>query len=531
MTKVGSKVRSLNASVTRRTRGWRLLAAVVGLVFAAPLAYLVVRSVQLGADFRSVVFSDRTLGPLTRSVTLAIAVTLGCIVVGTGLAWLVQRTTIPGRRFWAIVAPLPLVIPSFVFAASIRHAFGPGGLVGAIPRFEGFSGAFLTLVALSYPYVYLPVASRLRRISPSLEEGARMLGSSSWRTFRTVVIPQTRGAIAAGGLLVFLYVLSDFGAVSIMRYDTLTRAIYSARLSDQPTAVSLGLMLALLAVAVGVAERWFRSDLDDGRPLVGEPRIYALGRTAPVAVTAVALIATIALIAPVAVFLFWWIGGVSAPAAGYGGVVSMLSQLGRPAFNTAVAGVIAAVVAAVVVFPVAYAKRRLGVRVAELSSAVVIGSFALPGLVVALAIAFWVIQAPWAWLYQSFPVLILGYVVHFGAQSLRSSQAALDALSSRYDEVAQTLGADQRRRLATIDLPLVLPGVGAGAGLVMLSVMKELPATLLLAPIGFETLATRIWNASEDGFLADVGVASLALIVVSALLTWTLVLRSTATEQ
>jgi iron(III) transport system permease protein len=121
--------------------------------------------------------------------------------------------------------------------------------------------------------------------------------------------------------------------------------------------------------------------------------------------------------------------------------------------------------------------------------------------------------------------------VHFGAQSLRSSQAALDVLSPRYDEVAQTLGADQRRRLATIDLPLVLPGVGAGAGLVMLSVMKELPATLLLAPIGFETLATRIWNASENGFLADVGVTSLALIVVSALLTWTLVLRSTATEQ
>ena len=123
-------------------------------------------------------------------------------------------------------------------------------------------------------------------------------------------------------------------------------------------------------------------------------------------------------------------------------------------------------------------------------------------------------------------MLILAYVVHFGAQSLRSSQAALDALSVRYDEVAQTLGASQRRRLASIDIPLVLPGIGAGAGLVMLSVMKELPATLLLAPIGFETLATRIWTASEDGFLAEVGIASLMLIVVSAILTWTLVLST-----
>jgi iron(III) transport system permease protein len=530
LTKVALRIHKSNGSATRRRPGWLLIAAVVGLVFAAPTAYLVIRSFQLGADFRAVVFSERTVGPLTRSLTLAVAVTIGCIVVGTGLAWLVQRTTIPGRRLWAIVVPLPLVIPSFVFAAAIRHAFGPGGLVSAIPRFEGFAGALLTLVALSYPYVYLPVASRLRRIPPSLEEGARMLGSSSWRTFRTVVLPQTRGAIMAGGLLVFLYVLSDFGAVSIMRYDTLTRAIYSARLSDQSTAVSLGLMLAVLAVAVGIAERWFRSDLDTGRPLVGNSRVYSLGRTAPAAVFVVGLVASVALIAPVMVFLFWWIGGVSAPASGYGGIVGMLAGLGRPAVNTAIAGVIAAVVAAVAVFPVAYAKRRLGVRVAELSSAVVVGSFALPGLVVALAIAFWFLQAPWAWLYQSFPVLILAYVIHFGAQSLRSSQAALDALSPRYDEVAQTLGADQKRRLATIDLPLVLPGVGAGAGLVMLSVMKELPATLLLAPIGFETLATRIWTASEDGFLADVGVASLALIVVSAVLTWALVLRSTAAE-
>ena len=526
MTKVGLRTRNQHPSAAGRSRGWWLIAAAVGVLFAAPSAYLVVRSAQLGANFRSVVFSQRTFGPLTRSLTLAVAVTLGCVVLGTALAWLVHRTDVPGRRIWAIVVPLPLVIPSFVFAAAIRHAFGQGGLVSGIPRLSGFAGSFLTLVALSYPYVYLPVASRLRRIPPSLEEGARMLGSSSWKTFRTVVVPQARGAIAAGGLLVFLYVLSDFGAVSIMRYDTLTRAIYSARLFDQSTAVSLGLMLALLAIAIGYGERWFRSDIDDGRQLTGVPRVYPLGRVAPLASAGIGVVIGVALVVPIAVFLAWWIGGVSAPGSGYGGFWDTISGLRGAALNTALAAGIAAAVAAAVLFPLAYAKRRFGVGIAQVSSAIVVGSFALPGLVVALAIGFWAVQAPWSWVYQSFPMLILAYVVHFGAQSLRSSQAALDALSVRYDEVAQTLGASQRRRLASIDIPLVLPGIGAGAGLVMLSVMKELPATLLLAPIGFETLATRIWTASEDGFLAEVGIASLMLIVVSAILTWTLVLST-----
>ena len=130
-----------------------------------------------------------------------------------------------------------------------------------------------------------------------------MLGSSSWKTFRTVVVPQARGAIAAGGLLVFLYVLSDFGAVSIMRYDTLTRAIYSARLFDQSTAVSLGLMLALLAIAIGYGERWFRSDIDDGRQLTGVPRVYPLGRVAPLASAGIGVVIGVALVVPIAVFL------------------------------------------------------------------------------------------------------------------------------------------------------------------------------------------------------------------------------------
>jgi iron(III) transport system permease protein len=158
---------------------------------------------------------------------------------------------------------------------------------------------------------------------------------------------------------------------------------------------------------------------------------------------------------------------------------------------------------------------------------VIVGGFALPGLVVALALAFWTLQAPWplAALYQTQALLVFAYVVHFGSQALRAAQVAVAAVPGRLDDAARTLGAGRLRRLRTVELPLAAPGLLAGAGLVLLSTMKELPATLLLAPPGFETLATRIWNATEDAFLADASLAALFLLLLSGVLTWFLVVR------
>ena len=116
-------------------------------------------------------------------------------------------------------------------------------------------------------------------------------------------------------------------------------------------------------------------------------------------------------------------------------------------------------------------------------------------------------------------------MLHFGAQSMRASRAAVADVPRRYQDAARTLGVPARRRFLTIDLPLVMPGLVTGGGLVLLSTLKELPATLLLAPIGFETLATRIWNAAEDGFFAEVGITSLALIMLSGILTWVFILH------
>lgn len=467
---------------------------------------------------------------------LAVAVAAACAALGTALAWLTERGDLPAARLWRTVIPLPLVIPSYVGASALLAAFAPGGLVDEVlggvgaarlPRVDGFWGAFAVLTALSYPYVYLPVAARLAHLPPSLEESARLLGAGGWQAFRSVVLPQASGAVWAGALLAFLYVLSDFGAVQLLRYDTLTRSIYSARLFQPAVSLAQSLVLGVLALGVVVAER----EVGRRRPPVthaGARRALQvpLGAWKAPSLALAGGTVSLGLVAPLAV-LAWWAGrGVVGGRTGAGAVAADLTTLARPALNTAGVSMAAALVALVAVLPVAYLTSRYRRRTAEVAHAVVVAGFALPGLVVALALAFWALQTPlWLNLYQSLPLLVFAYVVHFGAQGLRVAQVAVAAVPASVSDAARTLGAGAPRRLATVELPLMLPGLLAAGGLVLLSTMKELPATLLLAPTGFPTLATKIWNATEDGFLADAGLASLVLLAVSGLLTWLLVIR------
>ncbi|MFS8586565.1 MAG: ABC transporter permease subunit, partial [Acidimicrobiia bacterium] len=194
--------------------------------------------------------------------------------------------------------------------------------------------------------------------------------------------------------------------------------------------------------------------------------------------------------------------------------------------NTAGIGVVTAVVAVAVLLPLAYLSVRYRARTGVLANGLVASGFALPGVVVALAVVFWTSQLPASWgLYQSYVMLVFAYVVHLGAQSLRATQVAVAAVPRRLDESARMLGAGRARRFATVDLPLMAPGLAAGGGLVLLSTMKELPITLLTAPIGFRTLTTRIWADVEAAFLAEAALGSIVLVALSGVLTWVLVVR------
>ena len=168
---------------------------------------------------------------MVATALLCVGVVAAALAIGVPLAWLVVRTDLPGRRFWGLAASLPLVIPSFVAALALLGALAPRGLlqqaleplgVETVPELTGYWGALLALTLATYPYVFLLAAAGLRSVDPSAEEAARSLGAGQLEVFLRVTLPSLRPSLAAAALLVALYVLSDFGAVSLMGYSTLT---------------------------------------------------------------------------------------------------------------------------------------------------------------------------------------------------------------------------------------------------------------------------------------------------------------------
>ncbi len=524
------------AATNRRPSRFLVLAGgAVGVVFAIPLFSIVANVVRNGPEGGATALSGSALRPLAASLALAVAVTLSTAVIGTTLAFLTIRTDVPGRRLWRVLCPLPLVIPSYVGASALLAALAPGGLVVSgieglgvrgLPDPSGFFGAYFVLTLLSYPYVYLPVSARLSMLNPSLEESARLLGRSPTAVVRSVVFPQIGSSVAAGALLVALYTVSDFGAVQLMRFDTLTRRIYETRLIDRPTSLVLSLVLAMVALLVVVGERRASRRLTTSQVARHKGALrWRLGRWRWPAAAVVAVVVGNAVIGPVSVLGFWAFRAITNDA-GLASFDSGFTTLGPPLLNTVMFGLAAAAFTMVMVLPVGYLQARFVSRAGSIVGVLVVTGFAVPGLVVALALTSLVLDTPGlAGLYQTFPLLLLAYSLHFGAQALRSTTVAVTGVPQRLTEAARLLGAGSVRRVLTVELPVMRPTLLAGAGLVMLSTMKELPASLLLAPTGTETLATRIWAASEGMYLGEMGVTSIALLAISGLLTWLLIVR------
>ena len=508
----------------RRLTTWSTgtVAVVSAAVFAVPFLYLVFEALKRRGVWDAVV-EARTLDALGRSVKLAIVVTLLATVVGVLLAWLTTRTDLPGRRFWRVAAALPLVIPSFVGAHAYISTMAPGGLLEQafgwrhLPEVRGLGGAVFVLTALTYPYVYLPVAARLSALPPSYEEAARMLGRPPRSMLTSVVVPQTAPSIIAGSLLVMLYCLSDFGAVNFVQYDTLTRKIFEAKL-DPARSVAFSLLLGVLAIGVAGGERLARRRFPVVPGVSGRQSVqYRLGRLRSLALAATSIIVGIALVVPITVLGWWVVRGRRS-----GGRRSRATDLPDVTWSSAWISTVTAVIAVAVVFPLAVVLARHRSTLAGAASTVVMGAFALPGIVIALALVQRFVGTS---VYQTYSVLIAAYVLHFGGQALGATQATVGAVPPRLHEAARLLGAGRTRRLLHIDVRLMAPGLAAAGGLVMLSVLKELPVTLMLRPIGFNTLATRINGTVEEALLLDAGQLSLVLIPLSAGLTWLLVLR------
>jgi iron(III) transport system permease protein len=511
-----------------------LPAVLVALFALLPLLYLVVRTFDAGANAWQTLFRGKTLDIVLNTMLLAGAVALSTVAIAVPLAWLTSRTDLPGRAFWGATAALPLVIPSYIGALVIVAAFGPRGMVQAalapfgverLPSIYGFTGSWLTLTLFTYPYVYLTVRAALRRLDPSLEEAARCLGYGPWRTFFAVTLPQIRPAAAAGALLVALYAIGDFGVVTLLRYDAFTRAIYVQYRSamDRGSAAMLALLLVALSIVVLVIELRARGDatihrLGSGASRRGRP--VALGRARIPAVLFCAVVVGMALALPVAVLAAWLLRSLGAGAD--------LSGLSRAALHSLTLGFWTALIATACALPIATLLVRypgVGARLVERLSYL---GYALPGLVVALAFVAFGAGTPF---YQTLGMLVAACVVRFLPEAISATRAALLQISPRLEEAARGLGRSQLGAVVSVTAPLARPGILAGAALVLLTAMKELPATLLLSPTGWDTLAVEVWTAANNAAYGQAAAPALILIAVASVPMLLLAPRDRISEQ
>ncbi len=518
-----TKVSQLSGGLGRSASSlvWVAAFAVAAAVLLSPV-YLVIRAAEEGSDAWRLLADDSVAAAAGRTVLLTVTVTASCIALAVPLAWLTARTDLPLRRMWTILLALPLSVPSFIGGFVMVSALGPGGMVQdllepfgveRIPPLYGFPGSWLVLTVFTYPYVYFTVRATLQRTDPAMEDAARSLGSSAWRTFLIVNLPQLRPGIAAGAILVALYVLSEFGAVSMLRYDTLTPLAYIQYTSsfDRSAAAVIGLPLLFFAILLVLIE-----PLTRGRARYhasGQPRparTLHLGRWRWVALAVCTLVVLLGLGIPLLVIGYWLVRGMMEGES----TRFLASAVG----NSVRASAFAAMVAVIACLPIAVLSvRRPGPATTVLEKLAYLGQ-SLPGITVALSLVFFAAHYANA-VYQTFMLLVFAYAVRFLPEALGSCRAALLQVHPHTEEAARGLGAGSLKVFRRITAPQILPGMSAGAVLVFITVMKELQITLLLSPIGFDTLATQVWATSREAFFTQAALPAMMLVGVSGMAT------------
>lgn len=501
---------------TRPPASLVLPAAVAALIALAPIWYLADRSLSRGwSEVVDELWRDRTAQLVWRSVVLTAVVTVLCVLIGVTAAWLVERSDLPGRRLLRVAFTLPLAIPSYLSAFA---------WISWDRELAGFTGAVLVLTLVSFPYVMLPAAAALRNLDPALDDVARSLGRTRWRVAVGLTVRQIRPSIAAGALLVALYVLSDFGAVAAMRYEAFTWVIYGAyRAGFNPArAAILATVLVALALVLVLAEARARGRATTARVGAGTARPHTpvpLGRATPLA-----WLFSAAVLLPALVFPLWRIG---VWLTSYASTDVDLADVGASLRSTLTYAALAAVAATLLAFPVGVlAARHKGPVPAALERSTYV-AHALPGIVVAISLVFVGVKLLRP-VYLEWPLLVLGYVVLFLPLAVGSVRASVEQSSPRMEEVARSLGSGPMRVLRRVTGPLALPGIGAGAAMVLLATMKELPVTLVLHPTGTDTLATQLWKYTAVSDYANAGPYALALVAFAAVPTALLGIRQRA---
>jgi iron(III) transport system permease protein len=480
-------------------------AIAVSLAVLTPLVFLVVQAVQVGwAELHQLLFRNLTAVLVWNTVSLVVVVTALCAVVGTLLAWFLERTDLPCRRLFAILVVIPLGIPDFVVSFGWRAVF---------PSIGGFWAAVLVMTLAVYPLVFLPVAASLRSADPVQEEVARSLGFGRVRTFWTVTVGQARVAVLGGAILVGLVVLAEFGAFEILGYQTLTTEIYNEFQVgfNEPAACALSLILVLLGALLLGSENFVRGRGRTARMGAGVPRtvhLLPLGRSRVPALLGVLALVVLALGVPVGAIVYLLVqgGNSTLPQA------SLAIATGNTFAFAAAAGVVATVAALpIALLSVRYPRRR--VMALERTNMVVL---AVPGLVIALSLTYVTEHFLQGRFYQSNPLLVLAYAIMFFPLAVVAVRAAVARAPVGLEEVGRSLGVTRRSVLWRVTLPLIGPGLAAAFALVFLETATELTATLVLHPTNVQTLATQFWAYQSNVSYGQAAPYAAVMVLIAA---------------
>ena len=487
-----------------------------------PLLYVGVLALSADPAVWTRLWNTRIPELLSNTAWLAATTSLGTFVFGVSLAWIITRLEFVGRGVWEWVLVLPLALPSYVLAYIYTYLLGFEGPVElawqqvAGPKARivspySLSGATLVMTLNNFPFVYLLTRAALLNMNVSFEEVARVCGASRVAVWTRAILPLLRPAIVSGLSLVILYVVSDFGAMSLLRYQTLTYAVYQQMTGryDTSAASVLSLLLVTFAFLFLITERGFRQRSryyqTTGRFRTVQRRNCSGLETC--AILAYLLIIFIAAFGGPAFLLLQW--SSEALAAG-----ALDSRFLGFAWNSALLSGLAATGAVVIGIPLAYVASRTPTRFHLLVIQAAYAGYVLPGPVGALALLTFISQfAPV--LYGGVFILVLAYILHFLPAGLQAMEPAVQQVTPNLEEVSRSLGNSQWRTLRKVTLPLVKKGFIVAWVLMFLQAMKELPATLLLRPVGFDTLAVRVWLEASEEMYQLAAPAALLIVLVS----------------
>jgi iron(III) transport system permease protein len=500
--------------------------AAVALLVLGPLVFLTWLGVRQGAG--EFFLRAQPLGlpaVIGRTFVLAVGTTAFALALALPLAFLVARSDLPGRHVLRWLAPLPLTIPPYIGAIVYQVLLAPGGALDlavarlrGLPAHEvsvlpyyGLGGAAWVLGLFTFPYIYLLVEAALERANPALVEVARGAGLTPWQAFRRITLPLLRPAVLSGSLMVFLYVWADFGVVSLLRVRTLTTIIYDYVQGTLDWSVPAGLSLILTGITLLVLLLQRRLLGRAAYVQIGSaarpPRPLPLGRARLPAIIFAVSVLTAAFLLPLTVL------AIQAARMRPVALAAFLWAQAPYFFNSLWTATGGATTALLLALLIAWLQERRGTAFG-LSTLCQVG-YAIPGTVLGLGmVAFF--SGIFPWLYASAAIVMAGYLVLFLTPALQAVKAALAQLPISLEEAARSLGRGSLATLREVTFPLLRPGLLSGWLLVFILCMRELAATLILRPPGFDTLPVRVWIRTMD-VGPEPGAAALALALVASI--------------